>query len=436
MGVSQAIGFAALCGVVLLGVDYDQQSRRAGLKIGQMGIAHYAGTIRYRFDGAKEERRLAQLESDRKARWRAGGKVYLPEAPEGWSRHSVEELSHVFFPVDANAGSRNSQAGGVIAVNLMQQGGQKRARELDRSSWVYQAPDGLIRVDVQTQKGDAGNTLTGMASHVISTFDSMGKSFEGFGVFGGVGFVEVRSDMARMSDLNGFRKFQGRIGFDQAVDIRVLSDASDASIKTVLANLDYSGMNSLLQQPLTTVGNDISTPTAVQVSMAKAMQDLTNEFKTLRTRATQLRMEDIDALSLTANTFARGYTGTADILDLTAGRTTDMRGMLEQAYRQGLTDIANKYSEDDSSQAAVVPAAEGSAPVELAAVQPASTENPEPSGGGFARLLGRMLAEKHAQDTAETGEEAPEQVRVNKGLAQATTSNSTCVRRAGVLHCD
>ncbi|NRB19874.1 MAG: hypothetical protein HRU33_20585 [Rhodobacteraceae bacterium] len=43
MAIAQNICFAATCGLVVLGADYTQQSRRAQIPFGQMGAVQYAG---------------------------------------------------------------------------------------------------------------------------------------------------------------------------------------------------------------------------------------------------------------------------------------------------------------------------------------------------------------------------------------------------------
>lgn len=44
------IGFAVLCGIVLLGADYGQQSRQAQIPFGQMSLKQYGQVFSSRFD--------------------------------------------------------------------------------------------------------------------------------------------------------------------------------------------------------------------------------------------------------------------------------------------------------------------------------------------------------------------------------------------------
>ncbi|NIZ61134.1 hypothetical protein DL239_09110 [Sedimentitalea sp. CY04] len=48
MAIVQNICFAATCGLVALGVDYHQQSRRAQMPLGQMGLSQYASVLNTR----------------------------------------------------------------------------------------------------------------------------------------------------------------------------------------------------------------------------------------------------------------------------------------------------------------------------------------------------------------------------------------------------
>lgn len=49
MAIAHNACFAALCGLVVLGADYDQQSRRAQIPFGQMGLRQYGQIFSSRF---------------------------------------------------------------------------------------------------------------------------------------------------------------------------------------------------------------------------------------------------------------------------------------------------------------------------------------------------------------------------------------------------
>ncbi len=49
MAIAQNACFAALCGLVVLGADYGQQSRRAQMPFGQMGLRQYSQIFSSRF---------------------------------------------------------------------------------------------------------------------------------------------------------------------------------------------------------------------------------------------------------------------------------------------------------------------------------------------------------------------------------------------------
>jgi len=50
MAIVPNICFVATCGLVALGVDYHQQSRRAQMPLGQMGVSQYASALNTRFN--------------------------------------------------------------------------------------------------------------------------------------------------------------------------------------------------------------------------------------------------------------------------------------------------------------------------------------------------------------------------------------------------
>ena len=145
----------------------------------------------------------------------------------------------------------------------------------------------------------------------------------------------------------------------------------------------------------------------------------------------------------------RNYTGVSDAFDLSDGKIPEVADMLEVIYRDEVTRLmaeAGAVRGPDAApvlyqKAALQPdatAAEGGETLAAQDAAPAadtatSARSAPPEEGGFARMLGWMLAKKNRETAqADPAPQTPE-VRVNKGLGQSSTG---CVRRGTTLTCD
>lgn len=428
MAVKQAFGFAIVCGVVFLGVDYDQQSRRSGVAVGDLSVSQYFDTISRRIDGGKRERKLAQAERDRKSRWLAGGKQFLPEAPEGWTRQPVTDHVEVFFSNSESAGNGYGEASIAATLNLESQDAAAKAQRMARRSWVYSAPDGVILVEVDLRKSVNENSMVGLVARMVGAH-STNASTRGVGVFGGVGFTEP-SGWETKTD-RPYRTIIGRIGFEQSVEITVKTTAPDQSVGTLLATIDFDGLNGLLSSPIPSVGNDTIVPQEAQVKLAEDMSELMGEFVQLRAGAAGQRLSSMDPNAMVANTLTQRYTGQDGVFDLTAGKQQDMQAVLELAYRDGLAKLMSDQRSADGSGGEFDAEASGNQASEFA-MQAPETGTTALSDGFWAGLAGSLFGGGGATDVAEVSE--PATVVVNRGLVSG--GGGSCVRRAGVLSCN
>ncbi|KIC28020.1 hypothetical protein [Leisingera sp. ANG-S5] len=422
MSIKHLAGFAAVCGLVFLGVDYEQQTRRAGLDFGSLSLSGYAGTIESRYLGHKAEQRLADLEQERRDRWRQGGKAYLPEAPAGMERFSLLERPEVLAAGGGGAEAESDPLAeldqALDSVRL-----QKRAAKMDPHSWGYAKDGEVVVLSVHLRGLQNPNTLGGM---VVSSMRGMGLPEEPYAVIGGVAFGRDQGIYKRSS--GKMRKFEGVLGFGERATIVVHADAPDSTIREVLAAIDYDGLNGLLEQPVPTVGNDVTVPAAAEQELARDITRLRSELQSIEAKAAQLKIENIDPGKLLAG----AVTGTTAFIDVTSGDVPDPGAVLEAAYRERLTRL---MAEAGAVRDGVAIEAEDPAAMEAGGNSSGATS------GKLAGLAGSLLG-VFTGGSSQEGSPAPQDssgvspVKVSKGLAGDGGEGSGCIRSGTTRTCD
>ncbi|WP_120499200.1 hypothetical protein [Roseovarius sp. EL26] len=346
MSVTNILGFAVVAGIVVAGVDYHQQSKTAGLALGQLSPGAYFATYKERFVGAQEEKRLQAEAEERAKRWRIGGRPYLPEAPEGWTRNALSEGDNSAVLPQADE-SNSDKASGSMVANMEVRAEADRIKELDGRSWVYKRGNEAVYVEVRTRQEANANSLIGLVADTINGM-SAGSSQEGYAVAGGVAFAEQVDWQGNRE--HHYRVLKGIVGFGQEIELRVHANASRNTTREILQAIDYDGLNAMLPYPMKTVGNDAALPEGIpEAELAEKMVDLRNEFLGLKAQEAQYRMANIDSGALIVNTYLQGYTGVDGAIDLTAGQKVNMKTLINLGYRKGLNALLEGRSSKDAS---------------------------------------------------------------------------------------
>lgn len=427
MSIKQLAGFAAVCGLVFLGVDYEQQSRRAGLGFAELGVSGYAATINDRYLGFKADRHAAELEQDRRSRWKQGGKPYLPEAPAGMERFSLPDRPDMFI---AEMAEPEDGADPLAELDQALDGARQQnwANDLHPHSWGYSKDGEVVVVSIRLRGKLNTNSLQGMAA---SSMSGMTLPEDPYAVIGGVAFG---SDGGFRRDSRKLRDFKGIVGLGERATIRVWADASDQTIRAVLSAIDYDGLNSLLLQPVPTVGNDVTVPPGAELDLAEAITGLRDELRRIESRAAQLKMENIDPRKLLAG----AMTGTSAWIDVTGGGVPDVAATLEAVFRERLIQLMAEAG-----------AARGGTAFQTAEQSPAQEEadggdGAAPGGlGKLAGLAGSLLRGLTASASPASGQPPAAQdaaagpAGAAGGEPEASGSQGgTCIRRGTVLTCD
>ncbi|MGK7651998.1 hypothetical protein ACSQ76_06150 [Roseovarius sp. B08] len=344
-----SIGFVLTAGTVLAGVDYYDQSNKAGFSLGQMTPGAYIETIPNRFTSAKEEKLAEQAERERKSRWRQGGQVYLPDAPEGWERRALlEGDDSAILPPEAGLdGAMSSSTGKGFLQQMNARDHVKQLKERAEQSWIYQRGTETVFVEVRLVERPSSNSLIGI---VASAMDGvMMDAFErnvGYGVKGGFGLTEKLGHDGKRP--YHFRYLEGSIGFGHEVHLRVHANASREATEEILSRIDYDGLNNLLPRPVPSVGNDVALPEDIDpVALSLELHRLKSDFLGLRAREAQYKIENIDTGALVLNAYSMRLGGADGAVDITGGKVTDLSGLIELGFYRGREAVmAGKSAEE------------------------------------------------------------------------------------------
>lgn len=333
-----SIGFVLTAATLLAGVDYYDQSNKAGLSLGEMTPGAYIETIPNRFEAAKDEKQAQLDERERKSRWRQGGKPYLPEAPEGWTRRALLEGDDTaIMPPEARTmgeGAGKSFLEQMEAREHVQQQSERATR-----SWIYQRGTETVFVEVQlVERPDTSSLFGVVASAMDNAMLGATDKNVGYGVVGGFGLTErMKHDGSRPYH---FRFLEGAIGFGHEVHLKVHANASREATYEVLSAIDYDGLNALLPTPVETVGNDVVVPEWLDpVDLSMELRRLKLDFLSLRALEAQFKVKNMDTGALLANVYAARLGNFGSGIDITGGKVTDLSALVKHGYYTGVNAV-------------------------------------------------------------------------------------------------
>ena len=347
-----AIGFVGVVGLVGFGVDYHQQSAKADLALGQMSLGQYVDTYEARFLGAKAAKLAEEREAQRQRDWKAGGIGFLPEAPEGWTRRKYSEAANTAIMPD-NVTYYEEMAKNGSAATMMEsfksQDALKTAKEMDKTSWVYERGDEAVYVALRTKNKVNENSLGGMIGMTMSSLDAVSHNqVRGYQVVGGIGFVELPQKTGLSSlmvegsgagkprgfDRAHFRRLQGVVGFNQEVEVTVHANAPLEATLEILQAVDWDGINGMLVTPMATVGNDVVLPEEMEhEKMAVAMMRQRTLFNGLRSMAANFKLRNTNEAAFLMNVYSGGK------YDMTGGAVPDLGTLIDMGFRTEIRDL-------------------------------------------------------------------------------------------------
>lgn len=237
------VAFTAVTAFAVAGVDYVNESHRAGLPVGRMGAGAYVATITGRVDAGKA---AARAGAERAALLAQRTRDHLPAAPDGWVRRDWTEADH----------ARLYQAPGAAPAALpgdiagLDPAGGVNAHEI----WVYERDGALVAVRLRRAVPQAGGALgftqTAMTM-VMANINAMSDR-SGFAVVQGVPFLADAGTFGDLADAP-FRLLEARIGPEVTLSLR--ASGSDGEILEILNAIDFDLLNRLNETPARGIGS-------------------------------------------------------------------------------------------------------------------------------------------------------------------------------------
>ena len=284
-----AIGFVAILAVVGVGVDYHQQTQKSDLNLGEMSAGAYLDTVTGRFGEVQAAKEAKVAEKERKSRVRAGARIYLPDAPEGWTRRElVDGDNSRISPPKREISEMEQEAleASTLLKNMAEKSEKKAFETRNAQTWIYERGDEIVSIRAYYTEMPKGNTISGNAmTMVIGNLSGM-SIMEGWDVVQGVayGFYQDWSS----DDEKPYRTLNAVVGFGDEVKIDVRTTTSDEVTREILSLIDYDGLNALLPRPLAHVGSGSDTlPDVEGAVLASKMIRIRSELISKRTEAAE-----------------------------------------------------------------------------------------------------------------------------------------------------
>lgn len=239
-------GFCLIAAIAAVGVDYVNQSRLAGDRPGGFGPGAYAASIGTRFLGFRQAQ---EAEAIRRTLRAGEPRKLLPEAPEGWQRRDWTEADAARLASPPDRRADPALAGAIraepAAQILSRIDAAATARDNDREVHVYERGEEIVALRL-TRRATAPEEAAAR------------PPARGFAMIGGLAFADSAAapDPAAADPVP--RRISARLG--EEAEISALALATDASIRTLLAAIDYDRLNASLDHPLAGVGNDATVP--------------------------------------------------------------------------------------------------------------------------------------------------------------------------------
>ncbi len=299
------MGVVAVVAVVAIGtVDYKQKAESSGATLTTFSLSGYMDALKRQSETAKARKEQKEAVAQLTERQNAGTLMYLPEAPEGWTRRawSAGDNSAIAKPPrdmspeeqEIHTTIAKSPVAGMLASNA------DADTAKDKHSWVYSRGDDTVFVSAELVQPIRTDTLSGMAMGMLSNNMGFMTQQTGFAIVQGVAFAE-NSSFDNADDTGAYRSFSGYIGMGQEVQLRVRAsnDTTEDAIREILGAVDYVGLNNLLAQPLAGVGPGApELDPESQIALAEMAFDIRRKIKSREVKDIDEKMRNMDPMSM------------------------------------------------------------------------------------------------------------------------------------------
>ncbi|MES0824378.1 hypothetical protein [Ruegeria sp. SCP11] len=337
MNALRIFGLVLMVVLVITGLDYYQQDKKHEDTLSAGG---YVDTIKARFANQQEVRDAKAAERDRKKRWKAGAKSFLPATGEGWARYELAANDNAAVKaVLAGYGPTpliSSIASPAELARLSSGGEDAMLRKLGETGMVYAKGEEIAWIDISLKPESVRNTLAGIALSRQQSFLAQVSFKEGFAVIDGVAFMEVNQDTLDPTGDFPYRKIIGRIGIDEEVVIRMHTNADDSTIHELLEAVDYAALNALLTFPSPVVGQGNSIAFNQQPAVADKMNRLYSEMVAVQEKTTSDKLSNLDVTAVIVNMVTSAGLNSEGLMDITGGEVFENQDVLQIGYGRAL----------------------------------------------------------------------------------------------------
>ena len=214
------LAFVAVAGVAAAGVDYVNQTRRAGLSLGQMSPGDYVASVSGRYLDRKAQ--IAAV-AERASLLSQPLTSHLPPAPEGWVRrdwHDGDQARLFALPRDVEPVKieYSDAAGKTVTATI---DAKARTRIVGSEFAVYERPDALVAITLRRegQAGGLGGFQQDAMKMINANINAMSQT-TGFAVVKGVTFTEATSMFDESEAPRSFRVLDAKVGPEVTMEVR------------------------------------------------------------------------------------------------------------------------------------------------------------------------------------------------------------------------
>ena len=263
------LALAALVAGLILAGDYSAKRKAQGPDFGPSDyVAAYAGKLSKESDWVSN-RIVSSLIRPRKV---TETRIFLPDAPPGWRRMEwTPALEARMQPrqelTEEERELRETLASNPMIPGLMDSRDTANFRQKLWTTWAYRKGGSLVFVTATHEP--PGRARDNGRAFAAANLEALAEASP-FGVIGGVVFIEPGGDALAGAAPNADRPRHLRAVMGDAVTLNVQARATEEEIRTVLAGIDYDGLNALLARPETNVGSNALPMTPVQEQFVAA----------------------------------------------------------------------------------------------------------------------------------------------------------------------
>ena len=268
--------FGLVLALALGAVDYINQSKRAGLAPGSLGVGAYVASITGRYGDMKSEQFAEKQRRELRGMLR---RDLLPDAPSGWTRRmwTVADQARLDprYDVQADASVPDDMKSAPVMQAMLTMDKAATERSDEAEIYVYEHGDDVIALRLSYSGGPPGG-ISGMAMQVVASNLRSMNPRDGFAVVGGIAFRETHLTDNRTGKplKDQARVLTGNVGEEAQIIVR--ARASETAIMTLLRAVDYDQLNAMLDVPVPGVGNAapvLDAETSRQLAQAMIAKD-------------------------------------------------------------------------------------------------------------------------------------------------------------------